>query len=214
MSSRPRPCERGTSHTRLQYQRPRASWLKLPDLIRPSTARCSHRRKRWPRRSTVVPSRAMSWFVNGTHPSARLGPRLARQRSFGRRAAFRFMTYWLIISCTTCDGRPSSLPLPLVRTRGGVRRRSEAPERGCGRRGRGALARRRRDARARRAHGQDGSDHPHAGGGLVPRRTHRRRRTQQGVGRLVAADGRGGAMRGPGQGTGRRSPGRRSGCSG
>ena len=79
---------RSTSQTTLQYQRPRASCEKLPDMNRPSISRCFHSRILRPRNSAIEPLISTSWFVNGIQPSERRGPRLTRQRSFGRRDLF------------------------------------------------------------------------------------------------------------------------------
>src|ERR1700716_4500558 len=78
-----------TSQTRLQYQRPRESGLKLPDLILPLSSRCIQRRNVSPRSFTLPPSSLTSWLVTGTQPSERFAPRLTRQRSFGFPAALR-----------------------------------------------------------------------------------------------------------------------------
>ncbi|WP_342141401.1 helix-turn-helix domain-containing protein, partial [Methylobacterium fujisawaense] len=107
-----KPAKVGAAHrerlVELVRRRPRT--LDLPislwtaaRLTRPSAGRCSHRRNGIPRSEAVAPSSAISWFVNGTHPSARFGPRLARQRSLGRRAAFRLIRNSSTTSCTTCD---------------------------------------------------------------------------------------------------------------
>jgi hypothetical protein len=43
------------SATRLQYQRPRASWENEPDLIRPSVSRCFQSRILQPLNLTIAP---------------------------------------------------------------------------------------------------------------------------------------------------------------
>src|SRR5262245_35618776 len=61
----------GTSHCRLTYQRPRASWVKLPVFTVPSTGRDSHRRNRCPQYVTLSPSERMYAALNGIQPSER-----------------------------------------------------------------------------------------------------------------------------------------------
>lgn len=70
-----------------------------------------------PRNSAREPEIATSWFVNGIQPSERRTPWLTRQRSFGRPAFRRLVMNSSMISWITCEGRPSSLLAPLVRSR-------------------------------------------------------------------------------------------------
>ena len=82
---------RSTSQTMLQSQRPRASCEKVPDLNRPWISRCFHSRILRPRNIAIELVISTSWFVNGTQPSERRGPRLTRQRSLGRPTFFRLV---------------------------------------------------------------------------------------------------------------------------
>src|SRR4051812_27162129 len=103
-----------TSQTRLRYQRPVASSLKLPDRMSAGIGRDNHSRYFWPRKVTVSPSILSGrshW--NGTHPRNRFGPRLTRQRGF-RLVLSRLMANCLHTACTVSLWSPSSLLLPLV----------------------------------------------------------------------------------------------------
>ena len=108
---------RSTLQTMLQYQRPRASWEKLPDLNWPWISRCFHSRILRPRTIAIEPLISTSWFVNGVQPSERRAPRLTRHWSFGRPACFRLSTNSSMTSWITWEGKPSSLLAPFVRSR-------------------------------------------------------------------------------------------------